>query len=80
MIIAIFPLILVVIGLVLIIVGISTATGGCVGSGLMWVGGGIIVGDFGGFIQIKNPYVLIAGGAGFVILLVGAAMRAFLTC
>lgn len=80
MIFAIFPIILVIAGLILIIIGITTAGGGCVGTGLMWVGGGIIVGDFGGFVMVKNPYVLVAGGAGFVILLIGAALRAFVTC
>ena len=77
---AIFPIVLVLIGVIMIFVGISTASGGCVGTGLMWIGGGIIIGDFGGFVVVKHPFVLIGGGAGFVVILIGAAARAFLSC
>jgi len=73
-------IVLVIIGVIMIFVGITTATSGCIGSGLMWIGGGIIIGDFGGFVQVQTPPILIAGGAGAVILLVGAGARAFGAC
>lgn len=76
----VLSIILIVVGVVMILIGVSTAQSGCVGSGLMWIGGGVIVGGFGGFVTVQNPYVLISGGAGFVIVLVGAATRAFVTC
>ncbi len=68
----IIGLILFVAGIVLIIVGLTQATGSDVGSGLEWIGGGVIIADIGGFLEVKVPHVLIAGGAGFVVLLVGA--------
>ncbi len=68
----IVALILVIIGIVLIIYGATLATGTEVGSGLEWIGIGIIIADVGGFVVVKTPTVLIGGGAGFVILLIGA--------
>lgn len=67
--------VLVIVGVVMLLAGIATASSGCIGTGLMWIGGGIIVGDFGGYLSIQIPHVLIGGGAGAVILLVGAAVR-----
>ncbi len=72
--------VLVIIGVIMIFVGIATASAGCIGTGLMWIGGGIIVGDFGGFVSIQAPPVLIAGGAGAVIVIIGAIARALGSC
>jgi hypothetical protein len=74
-----FPLLLVVIGIAFILYGL-TAASGCVGDELMWIGAGIVIGDFGGFVIVKHPAVLIGGGGGLVVLIVGAAFRALLRC
>ncbi len=71
----ILALILVVAGIVIIIIGGVLASGTEVGTGLIWIGIGIIVADVGGFVVVETPTVLIGGGAGFVILLAGAFLH-----
>jgi hypothetical protein len=43
---------------------------------LMWIGAGLIIGDFGGFVTVNHPLILVAGGGGVVTLLVGAVFKA----
>ena len=71
----IVALVLVIVGVALIIYGGTLATGTEVGSGLVWIGIGIIVADVGGFVVFETPYVLIGGGAGFVIVIIGALIH-----
>ena len=70
--------IILIIGIIMIIYGISIASNGTVGSGLMWVGGGIILGfGIGGMVATFNYYsIAISGPAGVVVLIIGALMKA----
>jgi len=63
-------------GIAFIWFGLTRAGVGCVGDGLMWIGAGLTIGDFGGFVTVKHPLILVAGGAGIVTLLVGAVFKA----
>ncbi len=76
---SLLPIILIVIGVAFILYGL-TAASGCVGDELMWIGAGIVIGDFGGFVLVKSPSILVGGGGGLVVLIVGAALRALLRC
>jgi hypothetical protein len=69
-------LVLLLVGLAFIWFGLTRAGVGCVGDGLMWIGVGLTIGDFGGFVTVKHPLILVAGGAGIVTLLVGAVFKA----
>jgi len=65
-----------IIGIAMIINGISIASHGEVGNGLMWVGGGILVGfGIGGAATTFNYYsIVISGPPGVVVLIIGALM------
>jgi len=60
----------------MIIGGINLATNGTksnhVGAGLMWIGGGCLIGDLGGVVIFQSPKLLIAGVAGVVLIIIGA--------
>ena len=69
-----------IVALVMVIIGIQSASGGCAATGLMWIGGGIALGGFGGTLTVRTPYIAIGGAGGLVLLLVGAFLRASMVC
>jgi len=71
-------IVIVLIGICMIIYGISIASNGEVGSGLMWIGGGILLGfGLGGAATTFNYYsIVISGPPGVVLVIIGALMKA----
>lgn len=70
-------LIPVLVGIGIILYGLLTQSG-CTGNELIWIGAGVMVAGFGEAVVFANPLIAIGGGAGVVILLVGALLRAFI--
>lgn len=66
----------VLVGIAIILYGLFFQSA-CVGNELIWIGAGVMVGGFGEAVIFANPYVALAGGAGVVLLLIGAVLRAF---
>lgn len=71
-------IIFVIIGVAMLIYGISIASNGQIGSGLMWIGGGIIVGfGIGGTATTFNYYsIVVSGPPGIVLIIIGSLMKA----
>jgi hypothetical protein len=67
--------IIAIVGLALVVYGVGLVQVH-LGSGLISIGAGLLLLDVGGFVVVRNPYILIGGAAGAVIILIGAALSA----
>lgn len=67
------------IALVFIVGGIYLIATGCAGLGLVSIGVGAIIGGFGGTLEAGYGALVAGGTAGFVLIVVGVAVRTWVT-
>src|SRR5437773_6351146 len=68
-----------VIALIFIIAGVLEIAGNCTGLGIILVGIGLIIGGFGGTLELGYGAAVVGGGGGFVLIVAGAVVRIFVT-
>ena len=65
------------ISLFMMVGGLSRADAGDIASGLRWFGGGWVIGGFSGSAILRTRWGVIAGSAGFVLIVLGSIMDKF---
>ena len=59
------------IGLMVLLIGLSIV-GSDLGVGLIWIGAGLALGGFGGYMTMNHPILAISGTGGIVLIVLGA--------
>jgi hypothetical protein len=59
------------VGLMVILIGLSMV-GTYLGTGLIWIGAGLAVGGYGGYVTLHHPIMAISGTGGIVLIVLGA--------